>query len=90
MYMNVAEGGGFLGDFRHTARADPLTDPAGAQFGGRLAVDASGYVLADERMRTSVPGVYAVGDVRSKPYRQITTATADGTVAAIAISKELG
>jgi len=38
MYMNVAEGGGFLGDFRHTARADPLTDPAGAQKAGGKSV----------------------------------------------------
>lgn len=40
-------------------------------------------------MRTSMPGVYAVGDVISKKYRQITTAVADGTIAAIAIAKEL-
>jgi thioredoxin reductase (NADPH) len=40
-------------------------------------------------MRTSVPGIYAVGDVISKKYRQITTAVADGTIAAMAISKEL-
>ena len=63
--------------------------PTVSLFDGRLATDGAGYVLTDERMRTNVPGVYAVGDVRSKPYRQITTATADGTIAAIAISKEL-
>ena len=40
-------------------------------------------------MRTSVPGVFAVGDVISKKYRQITTAVADGTIAAIVIAKEL-
>ena len=40
-------------------------------------------------MRTSMPGVYAVVDVISKKYRQITTAVADGTIAAIAIAKEL-
>jgi thioredoxin reductase (NADPH) len=60
-----------------------------APFDGRLVVDRGGYVVTDETMRTNVPGVYAIGDVRSKPYRQITTATADGTIAAIAISKEL-
>ncbi|MFQ3580019.1 MAG: hypothetical protein SNJ71_07770 [Bacteroidales bacterium] len=38
-------------------------------------------------MRTNLPDVYAVGDVRSKKYRQITTAIADGTIAAIDISK---
>jgi thioredoxin reductase (NADPH) len=58
-------------------------------FKGGLARDAGGYIVADEKMRTSIPGVYAVGDVRAKPYRQITTATADGTIAAIAISQEL-
>lgn len=63
--------------------------PNVAQFNGRLMTDSWGYIQTDERMRTNVPGVYAVGDVRSKPYRQITTATADGTIAAIAISKEL-
>lgn len=60
-----------------------------AQFNGKLVTDSGGYLQTDERMRTNVPGVYAVGDVRSKPYRQITTATADGTIAAIAVSKEL-
>ena len=63
--------------------------PNVSPFDGRLTTDKWGYITTDERMRTSVPGVYAVGDVRSKPYRQITTATADGTIAAIAVSKEL-
>jgi thioredoxin reductase (NADPH) len=40
-------------------------------------------------MRTNIPDVYAIGDVRTKAYRQITTAVADGTIAAISISKEL-
>ena len=40
-------------------------------------------------MRTNVPGIYAVGDVTSKKYRQITTAVADGTIAAISIAREL-
>lgn len=48
-----------------------------------------GYIQADEDMKTSIPDVYAVGDIISKKYRQITTAVADGTIAAIAISKEL-
>jgi len=58
-------------------------------FGGDLKRDAGGYIVTDEMMRTGVAGVYAVGDVRSKPFRQITTATADGTIAAIAISRAL-
>jgi len=48
-----------------------------------------GYILADEDMKTSIPDVFAIGDIISKKYRQITTAVADGTIAAITISKEL-
>ncbi len=51
-------------------------------FAGQVAQDGSGYVLADETTRTSLPGVFAVGDVRSKALRQIVTAAADGAVAA--------
>ena len=58
-------------------------------FRDKLKLDNWGYIKADEDMRTSMPGVYAVGDVISKKYRQITTAVADGTIAAIAIAKEL-
>ena len=54
-----------------------------------LELDQWGYIKTNEDMQTSVPGVYAVGDVISKKYRQITTAVADGTIAAMAISKEL-
>lgn len=49
---------------------------------GQLSLDQSGYVIADETTATSLPGVYAVGDVRAKPLRQIVTAVADGAVAA--------
>ena len=47
-----------------------------------------GYIIVDEDMKTSIPDVFAVGDIISKKYRQITTAVADGTIAAITISKE--
>ena len=47
----------------------------------QMALDGSGYVLADESTRTSVPGVFAVGDVRTKVLRQIITAAADGAMA---------
>ena len=46
-----------------------------------------GYIKTDERMRTNVAGVYAAGDVREKEYRQITTAVADGTIAALEAEK---
>ena len=58
-------------------------------FKGDLQLDQWGYIKADEDMQTSVSGIYAIGDVISKKYRQITTAVADGTIAAMAIAKEL-
>lgn len=47
------------------------------------------YIKTNEDMLTSIPDVYAIGDIISKKYRQITTAVADGTIAAMTISKEL-
>ena len=58
-------------------------------FRDKLELDQWGYIKTNEDMHTSLPGIYAVGDVISKKYRQITTAVADGTIAAIAIAKEL-
>jgi thioredoxin reductase (NADPH) len=52
-------------------------------------MDNWGYIKTDEDRKTSLPDVYAVGDIISKKYRQITTAVADGTIAAMTISKEL-
>jgi thioredoxin reductase (NADPH) len=51
--------------------------------------DQLGFFLTDERMQTSVPGLFAVGDIRAQPVRQITNATADGTVAAVMAHKYL-
>jgi len=48
----------------------------------QLTLDESGYIVADETTRTNLPGVFAVGDVRTKALRQVVTATADGAVAA--------
>jgi len=47
-------------------------------FRGQLDIDKNGYIIADETTKTNVSGVFAVGDVRTKPVRQIVTATADG------------
>jgi thioredoxin reductase (NADPH) len=58
-------------------------------FRGMLDQDKWGYIMTNEDRQTSKPGVYAIGDVISKKYRQITTAVADGTIAAMAIAKEL-
>ena len=44
--------------------------------------DATGYIVTDEDMRTSIEGLYAAGDVRAKSFRQVVTAVADGAVAA--------
>ncbi len=63
--------------------------PNTALLGDKLELDQWGYIKTDEDRKTNLPGVYAVGDVISKKYRQITTAVADGTIAAMAIAKDL-
>ena len=52
--------------------------PATELFAGQLELDAGGYIKADESTVSSVPGVFAVGDVRSKLVRQVVTAVSDG------------
>jgi thioredoxin reductase (NADPH) len=54
-----------------------------------LTLNPCGYVETDEGMGTSVPGLFVAGDVRSKKFRQITTAVADGTIAALSAQKFL-
>ena len=49
--------------------------------GDQLELDKGGYILAGESTKTNIPGVYAVGDVRTKFLRQVVTAVADGAVA---------
>ena len=51
--------------------------------------DSGGYLITDDRMMTSIPGLFAAGDVRSQLTRQITTAVGDATTAAIAVEKYL-
>ena len=58
-------------------------------FPEELEKDEWGYLRTDEMMKTSMDGVYAAGDIRSKAFRQITTAVSDGTIAAINLSKDL-
>ncbi len=53
------------------------------QFSGQLEQDASGFIITDETMATSVEGVFAVGDVRKTPLRQVITAASDGAVGAV-------
>lgn len=57
-------------------------NPATKLFNEQLKLDTSGYIAADESTKTNLPGVFAVGDVRTKSVRQIVTAVADGAVAA--------
>ena len=54
---------------------------------GHVEHDAGGYFVTDDRMMTSLPGLFAAGDVRSQLTRQITTAVGDATTAAIAVEK---
>ena len=56
--------------------------PASSLVQGQLVLDEAGYIVADESTKTSIPGVFAVGDVRTKALRQIVTAVSDGAVAA--------
>lgn len=56
---------------------------------GHYEHDASGYVVTDERMMTSIPGLFAAGDLRVQLTRQVTTAVGDATTAAIAVEKYL-
>ena len=55
--------------------------PDTALIAGQVELDEQGYIVADETTRTSVPGVFAVGDARTKPLRQIITAASDGATA---------
>ena len=55
----------------------PATDFLGSQ----LDLDENGYIVADETTKTSIPGVYAVGDIRTKQLRQVVTAVSDGAMA---------
>ena len=63
------------------------TEPKTKEFSSYIHLTSNGYIITDENMRTKIPGVYAAGDVREKEYRQITTAVADGTIAALEAEK---
>ncbi len=55
--------------------------PATEFLGGQITLDENGYVVAYEDTETNIPGVYAVGDIRTKELRQVVTAVSDGAVA---------
>ncbi|HCY86374.1 MAG TPA: thioredoxin-disulfide reductase [Desulfobacteraceae bacterium] len=50
---------------------------------GAVATDDGGFIIADAHMQTNIPGVYAAGDVRDTPLRQVSTAVGDGAIAAV-------
>jgi len=56
---------------------------------GKVKLDKAGYVIGDARMHTNRPGLFAAGDVVAKRYRQLTTAMADGTIAALEAARYL-
>lgn len=64
-------------------------EPVSKLVSGQLELDSAGYVIADESTRTNLPGVFAVGDVRTKAVRQIVTAAADGAAAAHGVQEYL-
>lgn len=57
------------------------------QLAGDAEKDEAGYIITNERMETSIPGLYAVGDVRTTPFRQLVVAASDGAIAAHAASQ---
>ncbi len=59
------------------------TKPNTEEIKGLVELDEMGYVITDEEMRTSLPGLFAAGDVRKKSLRQVITAAADGAIAAM-------
>ena len=63
--------------------------PATELAAGQLNLDPGGYVIAGESTETNIPGVFAVGDIRTKALRQIVTAVADGAAAAHAAEEYL-
>lgn len=63
------------------------TEPKTELFKDYITLDDRKYIITNENMETNIRGVYAAGDIRQKQFRQITTAVADGTIAALAAEK---
>lgn len=64
--------------------------PNGGFLPDEVRRDASGYIITDNSLATSLPGVFAAGDVRATPLRQVTTAVGDGALAAVSAQRYLG
>lgn len=65
------------------------TQPASQMFKGQLNLDEGSYIIAGEDTKTNIKGVFAAGDIRQKPVRQVVTAAADGAVAGIMAERYL-
>lgn len=59
-------------------------EPDTSCFKNLISIDNNGYIISDEKCTTNIEGIYVAGDCRTKQIRQLTTATADGTIAALA------
>lgn len=64
-------------------------EPETRMIENQVVLDENGYIIADESTKTNLPGVFAVGDIRTKVLRQIVTAAADGANAAYAAEEYL-
>ncbi|MDD6042805.1 MAG: FAD-dependent oxidoreductase [Eubacteriaceae bacterium] len=64
-------------------------EPNNMNFDNVVELDHGGYIITDEKRQTKTPGIFAAGDAIRKNYRQLTTAAADGTIAALSASKYL-
>ncbi len=60
------------------------TLPNAEFLGDDIITDEYGFILTDARMETNIPGVYAAGDIRDTPLRQVSTAVGDGAIATLA------
>ena len=65
------------------------TEPNAGLIKGIVEQDENGFVVTNQKMETSVPGVFAAGDIRSKPWRQISTAVGEGATASFYAEKYL-
>jgi len=65
------------------------TDPNAQFLHGEIETDDRGYILTDPLLQTNIKGVYAAGDIRNTPLRQVATAVGDGALAAVEVEKYL-
>jgi len=65
------------------------TDPNAQFLHGEIETDDRGYILTNSLLQTNIKGVYAAGDIRNTPLRQVATAVGDGALAAVEVEKYL-